>query len=313
MSNALTQQQRGAMYTERMALVKRAGPTLTPALMAAGLDWEAFQAEVGLTLAANEKLLKSTPTSLMQAITKCARLGLVPGGDLNEVHLVPFWSSKDKAFRVNTIIGYNGLINLACRAGLAEGFESWVIRENDHFWHKRTHRGLEFEHEEIRSGDRGAIIAAAAVARLSGGGTVPFLMFWEGDDGLARIQADAIAKGKSQGANEADLPWVKYLGPQCEKTAIRRLTKRLARSARDKRLWALVERHSREEEVGDVVDGSFVRSEEVEPSEPETREPERKQRSLKAASQVSHSITDPNAEPPEHVVLPGQNREEGSE
>ena len=79
------------------------------------------------TFQTNPKLLDCSPVTLFGAVIKCAEMGLEPGNLLNNVHLVPFGR------KVEVIIGYKGLIQLARRSGEFKGVMARIIYEKEPF------------------------------------------------------------------------------------------------------------------------------------------------------------------------------------
>lgn len=160
------------------------------------------------------KLLKCTPTSLLQAVMQCAEIGLEPGSVLGEVYLVPFGD------QVTVIPGYRGLVSLARRSGAVTDIESAVVREGDKF---KYERGIELvlKHRPLLDGDQDRkIVAVYMVAHLKGT-TRPHVEVMSIDDVL-RIKA------RSKSANDG--PWVTDFAEMARKTVVRRGIKMLPMS-----------------------------------------------------------------------------------
>jgi recombination protein RecT len=181
------------------------------------------------TVARTPKLQECAATpqgiaSLLQAIQQAAQLGLEPTGVLGSAYLVPFRTgNKDKTGRktegfhmeAQLIVGYRGLIDLARRSNQIESIEARVVYSNDRF-HARFGTATEIEHEPAWEGERGAIKAFYAVAKLKGGQTQIEIM--------TKAEVDAI-RGRSKSGQDG--PWVTDYPEMGRKTVVRRIAKYL--------------------------------------------------------------------------------------
>jgi recombination protein RecT len=165
------------------------------------------------------KLLDCDRTSLYGAIMTCAQLGLEPV--LGRAYLVPF---KDK---VQFIVGYKGLIDLAVNSGeVTKIFANVVYQHDDFDYAYGINERLEHYPFQGPPAERGEITHAYAIAWFKRGGPPHFEV-------MLRHEVDAI-RDRSQGwlAYKAgkirESPWDQpprgdY--PQmARKTAIRRLS-----------------------------------------------------------------------------------------
>lgn len=160
------------------------------------------------------KLLKCTPTSLLQAVMQCAEMGLEPGSALGEVYLVPFGD------QVTVIPGYRGLVSLARRSGAVTDIESAVVREGDKFKYERG-ISLVLKHRPLLDGDQDRkIVAVYMVAHLKGT-TRPHVEVMSIDD-VNRIRA--------RSRSSQDGPWVTDFSEMARKTVVRRGVKMLPMS-----------------------------------------------------------------------------------
>ncbi|RIQ43708.1 recombinase RecT, partial [Bordetella avium] len=121
------------------------------------------------------KLMGCTVESLMGAVVQCSQLGLEPNTPLGHAYLIPFEKRRKQGndwvtdkIEVQIVLGYKGLIDLARRSGQIVSIAAHAVHENDHFEYAY---GLDekLEHKPAM-GERGAIIAFYAVAKLVGGG-----------------------------------------------------------------------------------------------------------------------------------------------
>ena len=80
--------------------------------------------EVFLALAKDKNIQLCTTDSVLFAAMNIVKLGLVPDSQIGHVYVVPF---KGKA---TVVVGYKGLIHLACRAG-ADAVDAEYVHVND--------------------------------------------------------------------------------------------------------------------------------------------------------------------------------------
>lgn len=113
------------MVSRQLPALARALPRHIPA--------EMYTQTVLTLVRLSEGLQKSTPESLAGALLTCAQLGLIPGPQLGEAHLVPFFNGRSRRHEVQTIIGYQGLTKLALNSGHVASVEAHVVREGDVF------------------------------------------------------------------------------------------------------------------------------------------------------------------------------------
>ncbi len=173
------------------------------------------------------KLLKCTQTSLAQAMMTAGELGLDVSGTLGSAYLVPFDNNKKGVTECQLIVGYRGLIELARRSGNISTIEAHIVHERDKFSVRLgTDSGI--EHVPEWNGDRGAAVAAYAVAKLADGGIQFDVMT------VADIEK---VRSKSRGKNLA--PWVENWNEMAKKTVVRRLSKYLPLSVEMEKAMAI--------------------------------------------------------------------------
>jgi recombination protein RecT len=115
---------------------------------------------------------QGNPGSFMQALSECARLGLIPGDTFWLTH----FANKNNPPGVRDIVGmvgYNGEIELMFRSGGVASVHCQVVRDNDEFNYQPgmilpEHRIADDGLAEIE--ERGALRAVYAYARLINGG-----------------------------------------------------------------------------------------------------------------------------------------------
>lgn len=264
-------------------------------LLPKGLDVEWFVAEVRVAVARAPKLLDCDRVSVIDALTTCAQLGLSPSGRLGSAYLIPYGT------KCTLVIGYKGYVDLAFRSGDVVGFGAQVVHENEPF---EVVEGFDLSiHKHVREVESpGALRAVYAWATLRGGYTVKVLM-WAREVLAIKARSKAASSG----------PWVTDEAEMWKKTAVRRLVKMLplspqkaqafhkAQEVEDAEWDAAIDVTAEVEAPASGTAGLKARlkasngGERIETTL-DTREP----------APVSHSLTDPDAEPPPGVRLPGE-------
>lgn len=171
------------------------------------------------TVQKTPKLLECTMRSLMGAIVEVSQLGLEPDNK-RQAHLVPFWNKKVKQLEVQVIVDYRGMMDLAYRSGKVVSITATLVHECDEY---KYAEGLQpvLEHIPSRERERGEIVAAYAIARLTNGSSIPCWMW--------RAEIDKIRDASPSKDKEGNLvgPWVTNYGEMAKKTPIRRICKYL--------------------------------------------------------------------------------------
>lgn len=166
----------------------------------------------------NPQLAECDRASFFGGVIQCAQLGLEPGSGLGHAYLLPYRNRGN--LEVQLIVGYQGMIDLAERAGKVT-IDAHVIHERDDF---DFALGLNphINHKPyFGSEDPGEVIGAYAVARYSDG-RVKFRVLSKGEIEKAR---ESSKSGKSNYS-----PWSSHYAEMARKTAIRRLFKLLPKS-----------------------------------------------------------------------------------
>jgi len=163
-------------------------------------------------------LPECTQASFGGALMTCAQLGLEPGGAIGEAYLVPFFNKKLRAYEVQLIIGYQGMIKLFWQHPLAAGLDAQTVYEADEFEYAY---GLDpmLRHVPSLATDRGRPVAYYAVARLKNGGSA-FVVLSPGDVERVRRRSKAADDG----------PWCTDYDAMAKKTGVRQLFKLLPKS-----------------------------------------------------------------------------------
>lgn len=157
----------------------------------------------------------SNPYSVVGAIMQCAQLGLEPNTPLGHVYLIPFGKE------LQTIIGYQGMIELAMRSGKVSNVYAYCVFEDDEFNYEL---GLhpDIIHKPFDEGKRDVkkITHVYAVARMK-----------DGDPIFIVLNRQQVEDRRARSAAKNSGPWVTDYEEMCKKTAIRMLFKSLPKSA----------------------------------------------------------------------------------
>lgn len=166
------------------------------------------------------KLLECTKESFARSVMQSAELGLDCSGTLGSAYLVPYWSSKLRAFEAQFIPGYRGLIDLARRSGQVSRIEAHLVYKNDDY---ELVLGTEpvLVHKPKLDGPRGEVVFAYMVAELVGGSKQV--------ESMTLDELNAIKKRSKSRDRDGNLvgPWVTDEGEMRRKTVVRRGVKYL--------------------------------------------------------------------------------------
>lgn len=178
------------------------------AIAPAGVDVTRFSAALMADVRANQKLAECNPISVLGAFIRSTQLGLEPGGQLGQAYFVPFKGE------CQLVIGYRGMMELAYRSGKVASIVARTVYANDLFEYELG-TDERIQHKPA-SGERGAMVAVYAVAKLTTGGTH-----------FEVLSMDDIEKAKRASKSSGFGPWKDHFEEMAKKTAIRRLFKYL--------------------------------------------------------------------------------------
>lgn len=169
-------------------------------------------------LRTTRNLDKCDAPSVLGALMTCSQLGLRPGV-LGHAWVLPYYSTKDRAYRAQLVIGYQGLIDLAHRTGQIASLIAREVHERDHF---DVDYGLadSLVHKPLLHGDRGPVIGYYAIVKYQGGGH-SFIYASRSDIEQHR---DQFASTKSR-EGKIFGPWVDHFDSMALKTVVRELAK----------------------------------------------------------------------------------------
>jgi phage RecT family recombinase len=147
------------------SLVEQHRPMLT-ALLPTGIDLHQAMGQLLLLTREQPKLLdvaRKNPETLVNAFGRAVSLGGIVGRD---VYLVPFWNTKQDRYEVSVITDYKFSIALVVAAGGARSVQARAVYANEPF---KIAYGTNpsIEHEPLHPDERGDLIGAYAIARMS--------------------------------------------------------------------------------------------------------------------------------------------------
>ena len=202
---------------------------------------DAFKNAAIVAVQDNPKILGCEKGSVFKSIRTLAAAGLVPDG--REAALVPFKAKQDGAWieKCQAMPMVFGLVKMVRRSGQVRDIRAHIVYQGE------VDQGL-FEyvvgneesltHKPILFGERGAAVAAYAIAILTDGNIVREFMSADDIDTVRRSSSaqKIYAKGKKPEPSDEPIGIWKDWGPEMwKKTVIRRLCKRLDMSSEDMR------------------------------------------------------------------------------
>ncbi|RIN44390.1 recombinase RecT [Staphylococcus simulans] len=168
-------------------------------------------ARVAMTAASsNPKLLQCDPKSFIAAVMQTAQLGLEPNTALGEAYLIPY------AGKVQLIISYLGLINLATRSGQYKAIYAHEVYEEDEFYYQYGLR-KDIVHKPVDN-PRGKPKGYYAVYHLLNGGYD--FVYWTTERVQRHAQKYSFAVQKG-----FDSPWTDEFDQMAKKTVLKDLLK----------------------------------------------------------------------------------------
>lgn len=163
----------------------------------------------------NPKLKECDVNSFGKCIKESAQLGLEPG-ILGHIYFVPFKDYKTGKYECQTILGYQGMLELVRRSGEIASIQADVVDEADEFVFKK---GLNPVFEHVPSLKKtGNIICAYALVCLKNGSHQFEVV---GFDEIKKTKDDALKKSKGS----EDVPWKTHFEAMAKKTALRKIYK----------------------------------------------------------------------------------------
>ena len=192
-------------------IVTRHRETLAASLPS-GMNAERFGRRLLTASSVNPALMNCDPRSFLAAGVTAAQLGLEPNDPRGLAYLIPFGN------KVQLIIGYRGMIDLARRSGQVGAINAFPVYEGDEF---RYSLGLEPElyHVPDPDGEEDPAHLTHVYATAKVNGDPQFVV-------LTRRQVER-ARAQSKTGDRKDSPWSTHYVEMAQKTAIRRLCRYL--------------------------------------------------------------------------------------
>lgn len=189
-------------YVDSLGEFLRANKNKVTSALNDSIDFERFAAVAMNTLRRTPALAQCSPASVIDAVNRCAELGLEPGGPLGHAYLIPFKTE------CQLVIGYRGFVHLLFRSGGLKDIQAHVVYENDKF---TGNFGTEprIEHA-IGFGKRGKSIGAYCVLRYVNGGMH-----------IESMNMDELLKTRNMSRAKTG-PWDDWFDEMCRKTVAKR-------------------------------------------------------------------------------------------
>lgn len=164
------------------------------------------------------RLADCDQASALGAFMTCAQLNLRPNV-MGQAYVVPYYDRRQRGYRAQLQIGYQGLIDLAYRSGKVTLMEARTVYEKDDFY---VEYGIEpkLQHRPFLEGDPGKSVAYYAVARMTSGDYVFHVM--------SRFQAEQWRDKNASARNrdgEVVGPWREHFDAMAQKSCVRALAK----------------------------------------------------------------------------------------
>jgi recombination protein RecT len=196
--------------------VAQRSPKLTVLLRGTGISTERLIHAFQMELYRNPKLQNCQKNSLLQALMRCAELGLEPGS--GSVYLIPY----NGVAQVQ--VGVQGWLTLLWRSGKVENITYNLHREGDEFWYCVEETGTAFHHKPKLEGE-GEILGAYALVTLANGHIQ--LKYCN------RREIESSKKASKSTSEES--PWLKHFDQMAQIVPLRKLARILAPSLHEGR------------------------------------------------------------------------------
>jgi recombination protein RecT len=204
--------------------VARRSDKLSPLLKGTGVSPERLIHSFNMELYRNPKLQNCQKDSLLQALMRCAEMGLEPG--FGSIYLIPYNGIAQVQ------VGLQGWLTLLWRSGNVGNITYNLHREGDEFAYAIDHTGTRLHHKP-RLEMNGAILGAYAMVTLKN----QHIQFK-----YCNRQEIEASKDASK-SKRPDTPWIKYFDQMAQIVPLRKLARILAPSLPDKsvREWSAEE------------------------------------------------------------------------
>ena len=198
------------------------------------IEFERFAVVVMNAIRRTPKLAGCSVSSVVEAVTKCAELGLEPNGPLGHAFLIPY---GDEA---KLVIGFRGLLHLMYRGGALKDASAQVVYANDKFT-GQFGTSPSIVHT-IGFGKRGPPVGAYAVLRFSNGG-----------EHIESMSVEEIEAVRARSKTGRGGPWETDWAQMACKTVLRRASKQ---APMGDNLSQMAEAADADDDVIDVTPGA---------------------------------------------------------
>lgn len=185
-------------------------------LLPAHVSFDRFTNAAAVALAANSDLFNADRQSVINALTACAKDGLIP--DNREAAMVVFkrkQANGDWKYLAQYMPMIDGVLKRARQSGEISIIAARAVYQNDNFRVWLDDNGEHILYEPTL-GSRGEMIGAVAYARMKSG---EFQFEW--------LNLDDIAKVRAASKNSDTGPWKDWFESMSRKSAAHRLCRRL--------------------------------------------------------------------------------------
>ncbi len=129
---------------------------------------ERLLAQAAIQLHDDARFLRCDTASIFIAVRHAVELGLELAGAMPGAWLIPYWDKHKRQYSCELMIGYQGMVDLAYRAGIVKLIESRVVYGEDEFEIDYGRIDKPLTHKPMLGTDRGEIDGAYAMAFLDG-------------------------------------------------------------------------------------------------------------------------------------------------
>lgn len=196
-----------------------AARALIEPMLRPGDSYERIVVEVYHAVAKNPDILKCTPQSIVNAVSRAVRSGLV----ISEgVHLVPYGAT------LTEIYDYKGRIQLIVTAGSARSIDAQCVYENDRFEYEQGTSPRISHSPVLNPAKRGPMVGAYAIANLGRAGFKAVV--------LSTDEIEKVRQTYSKQHKKGELPYW-----YAQKTCVHRLAKLLPKNPELAKVVAMFE------------------------------------------------------------------------
>jgi phage RecT family recombinase len=219
------------------ALCKRRMRATIATLLAKGVDVERFAAVFLSAVEGDANLVRCTDGSLARAMMHSAEVGLEVGGAYPHAYLIPYYNKDGERYEAQFQISVWGYLELVRRSGAVKKVWADVVFANDQCELISGTDGKQIKHKPqwfLPRAKRGEVVGAYACAILKGE---------EGEEDT--VVCEPVSReelDQARAANRGNSPaWKDWYEQQCQKVALKRLSKYLPKGTTPARALAIDE------------------------------------------------------------------------